>query len=64
MSLLFQVSPSLEWLQMANKYIEKLYTYKYDKWTKSVNISKREDTGFEKEFDFIGSCSHRSKSDP
>lgn len=43
----------IEWIQMSNKYLEHLNKYTYDKWKKATVIEKKEDSGFEKEFDFV-----------
>ena len=53
--LRMDIPPAFEWLRMANRYIESLYAYKFDKWTNSTIIDKKHDDSFEKEFDFIAS---------
>lgn len=53
MALSMEIPLGIEWLRCANKYIENLHSYKYDKWTNSVIIEKRDDLGFEKEFDYL-----------
>jgi len=53
--LRMDIPPAFEWLRMANRYIESLYAYKFDKWTNATIIDKKHDDSFEKEFDFIAS---------
>ena len=43
MALSMEIPLGIEWLRCANKYIENLHSYKYDKWTNSVIIEKRDD---------------------
>lgn len=54
MSVLMQIPLSIQWLRMANKYIEHLYSYSIDRWVNTVRVEKKApDEHFEDEFDYI-----------